>query len=120
MIGLDRLMKIRGVVAAGQFDLDGKMIRKVGEIPERVREQIAKMNAEQTENFRTTAQTFHQLTNLEWTPMIGWMMWGGKYALCVVNNNCLIVEAKYADFNQLMVDLFGSEPTGGKPLLSGL
>ena len=34
MIGLDRLMKIKGVVAVGQFSEDGKVIRKVGELPE--------------------------------------------------------------------------------------
>ncbi len=120
MIGLDRLMKIPGAVAAGQFDSEGKILRKVGDIPDQVREQIARMNAEQTKNLNAKAQTLGQLTGLEWTPMVGWMMWGGKYALCVVHNNCMIIEMKYADFNQLMVDLFGSEASGGNPRLSGL
>jgi len=120
MIGLDRLIKIPGVVAVGQCDSKGKIIRKVGKIPLKAREQISKMNAEQTKKFNAAAQIMGQLTDLEWMPMIGWMMWGGKYALCVVHNNCLIIEAKRADFNQLMVDLFGSEPSGGNPQLSGL
>ena len=120
MIGLDRLIKIPGVVAVGQFDSEGKIIRKVGNIPLVARETICKMNAEQTKKFNTTAQIMGQLTNLEWTPLIGWMMWGGRYALCIVHNNCLIIEAIRADFNQLLVDLLGSEPTGGNPQLSGL
>ncbi|MDP8206571.1 MAG: DUF2173 family protein [Candidatus Electryonea clarkiae] len=120
MIGLDRLMKIPGVVAAGQCDSEGKIIRKVGNIPDAVRDQISKMNAEQTKNFNNTAQILDQLTDLEWTPMTGWMMWSGKYALCVIHNNCLIIETIRADFNQLMVDLFESEASGGKPQLSGL
>jgi len=120
MIGLDRLIKIPGVVAVGQCDSEGNIIRKVGKIPLKAREQISKMNAEQTKKFNASAQIMDQLTDLEWTPMNGWMMWGGKYALCVVHNNCLIIEAKRADFNQLMVDLFGSEPSGGNPQLSGL
>jgi len=120
MIGLDRLMKIPGAVAVGQFDSEGKIIRKLGDIPDKVREQIARMNAEQTKSLSATAQTLAQLTDLEWTPMVGWMMWGGKYSLCIVHNNCLVIETKRADFNQLMVDLFGSEPTGGNPPLSGL
>lgn len=120
MIGLDRLMKIPGVVAVGQFDSEGKIIRKTGDIPDNVREQIALMNAEQKNNLNDNAQTLGQLTGLEWTPMNGWIMWGGRYALCVIHQNCLIIEAKRADFNQLVVDLFGSEPTGGNPPLSGL
>ena len=38
MIGLDRLMDIKGVVGAGQFAQDGKVIRTVGELPEDVME----------------------------------------------------------------------------------
>ena len=120
MIGLDRLMEIPGVVAVGQFDSEGKIIRKVGNIPLKARESICKMNAEQMKKFSTTAQKMGQLTDLEWTPLNGWIMWGGKYALCVIHNNCLIIEAIRADFNQLMVDLIGSEPSGGNPQLSGL
>ena len=120
MIGLDRLMKIPGVVAAGQFDSEGNIIRRSGEFDDAVRTQIARMNAEHTKNFHVTAQNLGQLTDLKWIPMVGWMMWGGKYTLCVVHNNCLIIETKRADFNQLMVDLFVSEPTGGNPPLSGL
>jgi len=113
-------MKIPGVVAAGQCDSEGKIIRKVGDIPNKVRKQIAKINSEQTKSLGAIAQIFEELTDMEWTPMVGWMMWGGKYALCVVHSNCLIIEASRADFNQLMVDLLGSEPSGGNPQLSGL
>jgi roadblock/LC7 domain-containing protein len=112
MIGLDRLMAIPGVIAVGQCDSEGNIIRKEGHIPLEARDKISKMNAEQTKKFNATAQIMGQLTDLEWTPMMGWMMWGGRYALCVVQNNCLIIEAKHADFNQLMVDLLGSGPTG--------
>jgi len=120
MIGLDRLMKISGVVAAGQFDSEGNIVRKAGEIPEAVRKQIAKMNSEQQKSLNATAQTLGQLTGMEWTPLMGWMMWGGKYVLCVMHNNCLIIEAKRADFNQLLIDMFGAEASGGVPFLSGL
>jgi roadblock/LC7 domain-containing protein len=112
MIGLDRLMEIPGVIAVGQCDSEGKIIRKVGNIPLKAREIISKMNAEQTKKFSDVAKIMGQLTDLEWTPLIGWIMCGGRYALCVVQSNCLIIEAKRADFNQLMVDLLGSGPTG--------
>jgi roadblock/LC7 domain-containing protein len=120
MIGLDRIMKIPGVIAAGQFDEEGKIIRKTGDIPDDVREKIAKMNSEQTKTLKAKVQTLDQLTDLEWMPLVGWMMWGGRYALCVVDYNCIIIEVKRADFNQLIVDLYGAEATGGNPPLSGL
>lgn len=120
MIGLDRLMNIPGVVAAGQCDSEGKIIRKVGVIPDKIRDQIAKINVEQTKSLEAATLALEEMTDMEWTPMVGWMMWGGKYALCIVHNNCLIIEASLADFNQLMVDMFESEPSGGNPQLSGL
>ena len=44
------------------------------------------------------------------------MLWSGRYALCVSGDTGVIVEASKADFNQLMVDLYGP-PAGGTPLM---
>ncbi len=120
MIGLDRLMEKPGVVAAGQFDERGNIIRKIGDIPDEAREKIAHFLANNSKAMETLAIDLADLTGSEWTPMNGWVLWGGKYALCVMHSTCLVVEAARADFNQLMVDLFLPEATGGKPPLSGL
>ena len=51
-------------------------------------------------------------TGLKCSPLNGWMIWGGKYSIFVVNNTGVIIETKKANFKQLMVDLFISGPTG--------
>jgi len=112
MIGLDRLIKIPGIVAAEQFSPDGKTLRKVGEFPEEVMESTAKLSADNNSLMESQVKKIGKETGLNFTPLNGWMIWGGKYAIFVVNNTGIIVETKRANFNQLMVDLFGSGPTG--------
>lgn len=120
MIGLDRLMKTKGVVAAGQFSDDGKVVRKVGNFPPELAD-TAELCVKQNQCARDLMAFLDSKSDMEWQPMMGWAIWGGKYAMVVMGNTRVIVDTKYADFNQLMVDLFGSEATGGRPpLLSGL
>ncbi len=112
MIGLDRIMEIPGVIAAGQFSPDGKAIRKVGEFTDDVMTSIAKTCADNNSLLESEVKQMSEETGLKCTPLNGWMIWGGKYSIFVVNNTGVIIETKRADFNQLMVDLFGSGPTG--------
>ncbi len=53
-----------------------------------------------------------EMTNMEWKGLNGWMIWGGKYALCVSGNTGVFVETRRADFNELMKDLFGPPTVG--------
>lgn len=120
MIGLDRIMKIPGVVAAGQFDVEGNVIRSVGDVPKETMDLTAQWCAQMTANLDEHVQTFGKKSEMELTPLTGWAVWGGKYTVYVVNNTGVIIETKKADFNQLRVDLLSPEPTGGNPMLSGL
>jgi roadblock/LC7 domain-containing protein len=120
MIGLDRIMKKPGVIAVGQFDENGKIGRAVGDIPEEPMRLIAEWCAQKTVNFEENINEFSEKIGMDWNPLTGWMVWGGRYAVFVVHSTGVIIETKKADFNQLMVDLFLPEPTGGKPMLSGL
>ena len=121
MIGLDRLMEKPGVVAAGQFTKDGKVERAVGDLSPEKMEMIAWMCSANSKRLAEQAKIFDDELEMEWRPMNGWMVWAGKYAICVVGNTGVFVEAKKADFNQLMVDLFVSTATGTKPVnISGL
>ena len=112
MIGLDRLIKIKGVLAAGQFSKDGKIIRAVGEMTDDIMEFTAKMCAKQTEHLKTSIEQFDKASKMDWQPFVGWAVWGGKHAILVMGNTGVIVDPKYADFNQLIIDLMGSEATG--------
>jgi roadblock/LC7 domain-containing protein len=114
MIGLDRLMKIRGVVAAGQFSEDSSVIRKVGELPEDMMTS-AELCVQQNRSAREFLQALDARSDREWQPLLGWVVWGSKYSVVVVGNTRVFVETSRVDYNELMVDLVGSEATGPRP-----
>lgn len=113
MIGLDRLMERDGVVAAGQFAEDGSVIRAVGNMDAETMQRVAKICFAHQSQARDSAKELDEGTPLNWRGLNGWMLWGGEYALCVSGDTGVFVQAKRADFNQLMVDLFGP-PAAGK------
>jgi len=115
VIGLDRLMKIRGVVAAGQFSEDGKVTRKVGELPGDMIES-AEPCVRQNQASADFLRSLDERSERDWRPLVGWAVWGGKYSVVVVGNTRVFVETTRADFNQLLVDLCGSEATGPRPM----
>ncbi len=115
MIGLDRLMKIKGVVAAGQFSDDGKVIRKVGELPEDLMKS-ARLCVQQNESSREFLKALDDRSERDWQPLMGWIVWGGKYSVVVIGNTRVFVETSRGDYNQLMIDLAGSEGTGPRPM----
>jgi roadblock/LC7 domain-containing protein len=114
MIGLDRLMEIRGVVAAGQFSEDSKVIRKVGKLPEDLMTS-AELCVQQNERSREFLEALDARSERDWQPLLGWVIWGGKYSVVVVGNTRVFVETSRVDYNQLIVDLIGSEATGPRP-----
>lgn len=116
MIGLDRLMKIKGVVAAGQFSENGKVIRSAGEISDEIVNETAKLCAYQNQKLDELTKYFEKMSEMEWQPLIGWAVWGGKYVVMVMGNTGVFIEAKHADFRELMVDLLETEPTGARQM----
>jgi roadblock/LC7 domain-containing protein len=114
MIGLDKLMEIEGVVAAGQFSEDGKVIRRVGELPEDLMKS-AELCVQQSKASRDFLKSLDDRSERDWQPLMGWTVWGGKYSVVVVGNTRVFVETSRGDYNQLMIDLIGSEATGPRP-----
>nr|MBN2277250.1 DUF2173 family protein [candidate division Zixibacteria bacterium] len=115
MIGLDRLMRLNGVVAAGQFSEDGKVIRIVGEIPEDLMES-AEFCVRQNQTCRDFLNSLNQKMPRDYGSLVGWTVWGSKYSVVVVGNTRVFVKTNRGDYNQLMVDLAGSEATGPRQL----
>lgn len=115
MIGLDRLMKMDGVVAAGQFSDDGAVIRKVGEMPEDLME-----SAELCVNQNASSQDFlNDLTSKlprDFGSLVGWVVWGSKYSVVVVGNTRVFVKTTRGDYNRLMTDLSSFEATGPRQM----
>ncbi|MCD6161420.1 MAG: DUF2173 family protein [candidate division Zixibacteria bacterium] len=115
MIGLDRLMKQKGVIAVGQFSEDGKIIRKAGDISENIMEQIAKKCAYHNQKAEELTKYFSANSEMDWTPLVGWAVLGGNYAIFIMDNTGIIVDSRKADLNQLVIDLRESGPTGPRP-----
>ena len=111
MIGLDRLMDIEGVVAAGQFSEDGQVIRIVGEIPEDLMDS-ADLCVGQNRPCRDFLKTLNGKIPRDYGSLLGWVVWGSKYSVVVVGNTRVFVKTSRGDYNQLMIDLAESTATG--------
>ncbi len=106
---LDELLKLNGVVAAGEFRPDGALVEfraNTSMTPE-----LAAMSAQfcssVTQLFNTLGLAFDKLSGMSWAPQRGWAYSGGQYTVCVGGNRGLFVETGKADFNQLFAALSG-------------
>jgi roadblock/LC7 domain-containing protein len=109
MATLHELLKINGVVAAGEFSVDGKLLdykAKMDMSPE-LAAMTAQFCATVTMLFNTLAGAFSQLSKLNWVPQQGWAYSGGDWTVAVGGNRGVFVETTKADFNQLFQALVG-------------
>ena len=86
MIGLDRLMKIKGVIAAGQFSDDGKVIRAAGALSAEAMAQTAQMCSSQKRRLETEVERYGEISAMNWAPLVGWAVWAGTHTIVVVGN----------------------------------
>jgi roadblock/LC7 domain-containing protein len=115
VIGLDRLLKTKGVVAAGQFSGDGSIIRQISEVPADMMEtaELCLQHNRVTADFLTA---LNERSNRNWLPLVGWAVWGAKRSIVLIGNTRVFVDTTRADYNQLIVDLYSSEPTGPRQM----
>lgn len=109
MATLEDLLKLNGVVAAGEFTADGKLVdfRAKMDMPPEMAAMTAQFCASVTMMFNTLAGAFSQLSKMNWVPQQGWMYAGGDWTMAVGNNRGVFVETAKADFNQLFQALVG-------------
>ena len=111
MATLDDLLKIDGVVAAGEFTADGNMVdykAKMDMSPE-MAAMTAQFCATVTMLFNTLAGAFAQLSQMNWVPQQGWMYAGGDWTVAIGGNKGVFIETAKADFNQLFQVLVGEQ-----------
>ena len=109
MATLDELLKIDGVVAAGEFTADGKLVdykAKMDMSPE-MASMTAQYCATVTMMFNTLAGAFSQLSKMKWVPQQGWAYSGGEWTVAIGGKRGVFVETAKADFNQLFKALVG-------------
>lgn len=107
---LDDLLKIDGVIAAGEFTADGKLVdykAKIDMSPE-LAAATAQFCATVTMLFNTLAGAYTQLSQMQWVPQQGWAYSGGDLTVAIGGNKGVFVETAKADFNQLFRVLVGN------------
>jgi roadblock/LC7 domain-containing protein len=119
---LDGLLTLNGVVAAGEFTPDGKLVdykAKMDMSPE-LAAMTAQFCATVTMMFNTLAGAFTQLSQMRWVPQQGWAYSGGDFTVAIGGNNRgVFVETAQADFNQLFQALTSNpgDKRGGKQVV---
>ncbi|MCI0525824.1 MAG: DUF2173 family protein [Nitrospira sp.] len=110
MATLDELMRAKGVIAAGEFTDDGRLVSYKGNIPQDQAEMTAQFCGTVNMMFKTLSAAYEKITGMRWTPAQGWAFAGGDYSVCIGGNRGAFVETAKADYNQLFGLLVGSRP----------
>jgi roadblock/LC7 domain-containing protein len=102
MTDLNKLLKIKGVFAAGTFSDDGKLTGYVGEITEDEAAMAASMCAANMHLVRMQADGYTAFSGESgWTPATGFAMAGPKYVVCVMGNRGVFARIGEASFNEI-------------------
>lgn len=109
MASLEELLKIDGVVAAGEFRPDGTLIdyRAQMDMSPELATMAAQFCATVTMLFNTLAPAFESFSGMKWTPYQGWAYSGGDYTVAIGGYKGVFVETARADFNELFALLAG-------------
>ena len=103
MASLKDLLKIKGVVAAGEFNSEGGWVNYESsiEISPEMATISAQFFATITMMHHTLANAFSQVSGMNWVPQKVWMFAGGDWAVVAGLNRGVFVEVAKADFNKL-------------------
>ena len=109
MATLDDLLKIDGVIAAGEFTADGRLVdfKTKTDMSKDLGALTAQFCATVTMLFNTLAAAHSKLSGMNWLPQQGWMYAGGEWTVAVGGNRGVFIETAKADFNQLFKVLVG-------------
>jgi len=106
---LQELLDIEGVVAAGEFNLDGSLLdfETSMDMSEEMAQMSAQFCATVSMMFNTLAGSFTKLSGMNWVPQQGWAYSGGEWTVAIGGGGTrgVFVETAKADFNQLFESL---------------
>ncbi|MCH8109692.1 MAG: DUF2173 family protein [Chloroflexi bacterium] len=111
MATLDNLLKINGVVVAGEFTADGKVVdyKAKMDMSQEMAEMSAQFCATVRMMFNTLAGSFSHLSQMKWVPQQGWMYTGGDMTVAIGGNLGVFAETSKTDFNELYQALVNSQ-----------
>ena len=115
MSNLDDLLKLRGVVAAGEFSPDGTLLDwRIGLHADGANEnllRVGRLNAQfvatVTMLFNSMADTYERLSDLRWSPQKGWLYVGGDWLVAVGGGRAVYAQTSEADIAELYESVIG-------------
>lgn len=106
-LSLDELLNLEGVVAAGIFNAEGKLVdykSKTGMPPE-MAQMTAKFCGAVNLMFDALASAYTQLYKMNWVPQHNWMYGGGDWTVIISGTRGVFVESSKADLKKLLTAL---------------
>lgn len=107
---LNDLLDLKGVVAAGEFGLDGSLkdFKASVDFSEDLAQQTAKFTSAVTQVFNVLAESFSALNEqFKFAPQQGWAYSGGDWSVAVGGQRGVFVKTADADYNELFSALVG-------------
>lgn len=107
---LDALLRLKGVIASGEFASNGKLIdfRSNGTaIPDDVAVLTAQFAAAVSQLLSVFAAAHSRISGFNWVPAQGWAYSGGDLTIAIGGSRGVFVKTAEADFNQLFEALIG-------------
>ena len=106
-LSLDELLKFEGVMAAGIFSPEGKLVdykSKTG-MPKEMAEMTAKFCGAVNMMFEALASAYSQLYKMKWVPQHNWMYSGGDWTVLISGTMGVFVESAKADLEKAKAEL---------------
>ena len=103
-LSLDELLKFEGVMAAGIFSPEGKLVdykSKTG-MPKEMAQMTAKFCGAVNIMFDALASAYTQLYKMNWVPQHNWMYSGGDWSVLISGTRGVFVENSKADLEKLL------------------
>ncbi|MDQ1275665.1 MAG: hypothetical protein QG610_1240 [Euryarchaeota archaeon] len=103
-LSLDELLKFEGVMAAGIFSPEGKLVEYKARdgMPEEMAQMTAKFCGTVNMMFDALASAYTKLYGMNWVPQNNWMYSGGDWTVMISGTRGVFVESSKADLKQLL------------------
>lgn len=103
-LSLDELLKFEGVMAAGIFSADGKLVdyKSNTKMPKEMAEMTAKFCGAVNMMFDALASAYTDLYKMNWVPQHNWMYSGGDWTVIISGTRGVFVESSKADLKHLL------------------